>query len=148
MTTWLGVDVGGKHKRFDIALVDERRLICLRSRTNRAKVVALARQVDPQLVAIDSPRACAPDGHTTRDCELQLQHSGICNIRWTPDRAHVEANPCYAWIREGLAKLGLDNLPARTNQDQRDAIAAALTAREHTFGQTQAIGAIIVPRSK
>ena len=34
-----------------------------------------------------------------------------------------------AWTRQGLAALGLDGLPPRTNQDQRDAIAAAMTAR-------------------
>jgi hypothetical protein len=32
MTRWLGVDVGGKHKGFDVALVDERRLSALESR--------------------------------------------------------------------------------------------------------------------
>jgi hypothetical protein len=36
-------------------------------------------------------------------------------------------------------------VPERTNQDQRDAIAAAMTAQQHTRGLTQAIGEIVVP---
>ena len=36
-------------------------------------------------------------------------------------------------------------MPERTNQDERDAVAAAVTAREHTLGLTEAIGEIIVP---
>ena len=34
-----------------------------------------------------------------------------------------------AWSRDGLAAMGLRGLPNATNQDQRDAIAAAVTAR-------------------
>jgi predicted nuclease with RNAse H fold len=49
------------------------------------------------------------------------------------------------WSRDGLASLALDGVPARTNQDQRDAIAAAVTARQHTQGLTEVIGAIVVP---
>jgi hypothetical protein len=44
-----------------------------------------------------------------------------------------------------LANLDLAGVPRRTNQDQRDAIAAAVTARQHTQGLTEAIGEIIVP---
>jgi hypothetical protein len=41
--------------------------------------------------------------------------------------------------------LGLEGLPKRTNQDQRDAIAAAVTARAHTRGVTELMGEIVVP---
>jgi predicted nuclease with RNAse H fold len=51
-----------------------------------------------------------------------------------------------AWTREALAGLDLRGLPARTNQDQRDAIAAALTARDHAEERTEAFGAIQVSR--
>jgi uncharacterized membrane protein YgcG len=44
-----------------------------------------------------------------------------------------------------LTALGLEGLPTRTNQDQRDAIAAALTARQYTQGLTETIGEIVVP---
>ncbi|MCU0313639.1 MAG: DUF429 domain-containing protein [Solirubrobacteraceae bacterium] len=50
-----------------------------------------------------------------------------------------------AWSTAGLARLGLSGLPARTNQDQRDAIAAALTARLDAEGRGRRCGAIAVP---
>jgi predicted nuclease with RNAse H fold len=50
-----------------------------------------------------------------------------------------------AWTRHGLTKLGLSGAPKRSNQDQRDAIAAALTACQHSEGMTEPIGEIIVP---
>ena len=43
---------------------------------------------------------------------------------------------------------GRADVPPATNQDQRDAIAAAVTAREHTLGLTEAIGEIIVPAAR
>jgi predicted nuclease with RNAse H fold len=50
-----------------------------------------------------------------------------------------------AWTRAALAALGLGGVPARTNQDQRDAIAAAVTARLHSEGATERFGRIVVP---
>jgi hypothetical protein len=47
-----------------------------------------------------------------------------------------------------LAALGLDGVPARTNQDQRDAIAAAMTARQHALALTETIGEIVVPAGR
>jgi predicted nuclease with RNAse H fold len=141
----------------------------------------------PLLVAIDAPCSCAPAGQTARPCERALGRR-VCGIRWTPDEAHVRANPYYAWVVEGLAlfdalrarrqlaievfptaswtrwvgargarsratwtrgglgALGLAGLPPQTNQDERDAIAAAVTARQHTQGLTESIGEIVVPR--
>jgi predicted nuclease with RNAse H fold len=186
VTRWLGIDVGGRRKGFDVALVDERRLVYLLGGLGRAAVLDRIRRDRPAIVAIDSPRLCAPDGQTARDDERLLARS-ICGIRWTPDRATVAANAYYAWIVEGLglfdalagheveaievfptaswtrwhgpragrsraewskealARMGLENLPSRTNQDQRDAIAAALTARQHGRGETEMIGEIVVP---
>lgn len=51
------------------------------------------------------------------------------------------------WSREALTSLRLVGVPQRTNQDQRDAIAAAVTARQHTAGRTEAFGEIVVPLS-
>jgi hypothetical protein len=67
---------------------------------------------------------------------------------WT--RWHGKRGPRTrsAWTRQGLAALGLDGVPARTNQDQRDAIAAAVTARQHTHALTETIGDIVVPVSR
>jgi predicted nuclease with RNAse H fold len=49
------------------------------------------------------------------------------------------------WSRSGLAALGVAGVPRRTNQDQRDAIAAAVTARQHSQGLTESFGALVVP---
>jgi predicted nuclease with RNAse H fold len=183
---WLGVDVGARRKGFHTALVDEQRLLDLSGGLTVDAVVARVESVHPAIVAIDSPRSCAPDGRRTRAGERQLARA-VCGIRWTPDAAHVRANPYYDWIVEGLAlfdaladrgvavievfptaswtrwfgqrgtrsrsawttaglaSLGLDGAPARTNQDERDAVAAAVTAREHSLGLTESFGEIVVP---
>jgi len=183
---WIGVDVGGKRKGFDVAVVDERRVLELKGGVDCDEVVAVVESVKPAVVAIDSPCCCAPEGQTTRDGERQLSKS-ICGIRWTPDERRVHASPYYAWIveglalfealaprdvevievfptaswtrwygkrrsqarsawtQQGLASLGLTDVPARTNQDQRDAIGAAVTARQHTHGLTETMGTIVVP---
>jgi len=186
---WLGVDVGGKRKRFDVAVVDDRRLLALAGNLDRQAVIGVVDAERPAIVAIDSPRSCAPEGHTTRAGERQLARS-ICGIRWTPDERHVRASAYYAWIaeglalfdalavlgietievfptaswtrwhgargarsrsawsREGLAALGLEDVPPRTNQDQRDAIAAAVTARQHGQGLTETMEEIVVPAGR
>jgi predicted nuclease with RNAse H fold len=187
VTRWAGVDVGGQRKGFDAAVIDDRRVLELRGGLSCQQVVDLVTAHSPAVVAIDSPRTCAPDGQTCRDDERLLARS-VCGIRWTPDRQHVRGSPYYAWILEGLklfdalsragagavievfptaswtrwcgkrgsrsratwtgqglTALGLEGIPARTNQDQRDAIAAAMTARQHSAGMTEAIGDIVVP---
>jgi predicted nuclease with RNAse H fold len=166
------------------------RLLALDGRLNRGAVVGLVEAHRPKIVAIDSPRSCAPDGEATRAGERELAKA-ICGIRWTPDERRVhDGNAYYAWIveglalydalatrsaevievfptaswtrwlgkrggrsraawtRQGLVSLGLEQLPVRTNQDQRDAIAAAVTARQHTQGKTYAMGEIVVPAER
>jgi predicted nuclease with RNAse H fold len=186
MSVWVGVDVGGKRKGFDIAIVDDHRVLALQGHLTCTQVVDIVRKEQPSVVAIDGPSYYAPDGQTARTDELQLARS-ICGIRWTPDERHVRASAYYAWIlegtalfgalasqsaevievfptaswtrwhgkrgsrsradwtRQGLAALGLEGVPQRTNQDQRDAIAAAVTARQHTLGLTETMGDIVVP---
>jgi predicted nuclease with RNAse H fold len=186
MARWLGVDVGAERKGFDAALVDERSLLLLRGGLTVDGVVRLVAEHSPVLVAIDSPRSCAPPGHSSRASERELCRR-VCGIRWTPDLAHVRAGDYYGWVRHGLAlfaalgalgteaievfptaswtrwcgprstasrslwsrqgleQLSLAGVPTRTNQDQRDAIAAAVTARRHTLGRTEVIGEIVVP---
>ena len=182
MGPWMGVDVGAARKGFDVALIDERRLLGLRARQSAADVAAWVREAGPAVVAIDSPRSCAAPGTTHRPDERALR-AAVCGIRWTPPRSELDRNPYYAWIveglrlydalarldvevvecfptaawtrwhgprdgrsraawsREALAARTLDGVPARTNQDQRDALAAALTAR----GPVERFGDIAVP---
>lgn len=186
MARWIGVDVGGKRKGFDAAVIDDRQILALQNRLGCIQAVNLVTTYQPTVVAVDSPRSCAPEGQTAREGELQLAKS-VCGIRWTPDDRRVRASPYYAWVleglalfealcgcgaevievfptaswtrwqgrrgprtraawtRQGLAALGLAGVPARTNQDQRDAIAAAMTARQHTLAMTETIGDIVVP---
>jgi predicted nuclease with RNAse H fold len=185
----VGVDVGGQRKGFDVALLDDRLVVALMRGLDREAVVKLVSMHQPALVAVDSPRSCAPNGQSTRECERELNTS-ICGIRWTPDKKRVYAEPYFAWIveglalyaalaaagvpvievfptaswtrwygargsltraawtRDGLARLCLTGVPERTNQDQRDAIAAAMTAQQHTRGLTQEIGEIVVPAGR
>ncbi len=189
VATWVGVDVGGKRKGFDVAVIDDRRVLALQSHRTCRQVVDIVIENRPAVVAIDSPRSCAPDGQAARGGELQLAKC-ICGIRWTPDARRVHASAYYAWIlqglalfdalaargvdaievfptaswtrwhgargprtraawtRQGLAALGLEGVPARTNQDQRDAIAAAMTARQHSLALTETMGDIVVPVSR
>ncbi len=183
----MGVDVGGKRKAFDAALVEGRRLVGARRRQSVSDVVAWATASRPAVIAIDSPRSCAPPGCTHRAEEKELRNA-ICAIRWTPPSSNLEGNSYYEWIveglrlyealgrqpahviecfptaswtrwhgarngrrrsawtREALAAIDLEDVPERTNQDMRDAIAAALTAREYDQGRFQRFGEIVVPR--
>jgi predicted nuclease with RNAse H fold len=184
--SWIGVDVGGAKKRFDLAVIDGASLLEFRARLTCAEVVELVEEIAPVVVAIDSPRSCATGDGKSRDCERKIAKQ-ICGIRWTPHAAAVEANDYYGWIveglklyaaldsvptyvievfptaswtrwlgkrgsqrrsawtRQGLTKLGLSDVPKRTNQDERDAIAAAVTARQHSDVMTESIGEIVVP---
>ncbi len=185
---WAGVDVGGSRKGFDVAIVDEERVVAIAPRRRApADVLEVLARHRPRVVAIDSPCSAAPDGAGLRECERELARA-VCGIRWTPDRATLDGgNPYHEWIRLGLGlyealqakgwraievfptaswtrwagprtgsraawtraalpRLGLRDLPARANQDVRDAIAAAVTARQHARGETEGFGPIAVPR--
>lgn len=182
----MGVDVGGARKRFDVALVDDRRVLEVRRRQSVEDVVAWVGQARPAVVAIDSPRSPAPPGQTHRTEEKELARA-VCGIRWTPSADKFEGNPYYGWVveglrlyaalefepttviecfptaswtrwhgpraggrrsewtREALAARGLEGVPSPSSQDTRDAIAAALTARDYSRGRFEAFGEIIVP---
>jgi predicted nuclease with RNAse H fold len=49
------------------------------------------------------------------------------------------------WSASALAGAHLAGVPPRLNQDERDAVAAALTARCHSRGETESFGPIVVP---
>jgi predicted nuclease with RNAse H fold len=50
------------------------------------------------------------------------------------------------WTRQALEGMALDDLPARRlSQDDRDAIAAAITARLHAQGRSRVFDEIVVP---
>jgi hypothetical protein len=60
----MGVDVGGRRKGFDVALVEDHRLTDLRQRQTAEDVVGWAPAAEPGVIAIDSPRSCAAPGCT------------------------------------------------------------------------------------
>jgi predicted nuclease with RNAse H fold len=101
---WAGVDVGGARKGFDVAAVSERSLAGSGRLREPADVVAWLRPFSPRVVAVDSPRTCAPPGTASRPEERELAAS-VCGIRYTPalERVADDANPYYDWIRRGLA---------------------------------------------
>ena len=56
----VGVDVGGRRKGFDVAVLDDREVAALMRGLDREAVVELVSVRQPALVAVDSPRSCAP----------------------------------------------------------------------------------------
>lgn len=67
---------------------------------------------------------------------------------WTRWHGLRSGLPRTRWSAEALASFGLDGLPARTNQDIRDSIGAALTARVHWLGRSESFGSIVVPAAR
>src|SRR6201999_3309621 len=57
--------------------------------------------LQPAVVALDSPRTCAPTGESSRADERALARA-VCGIRWTPERARLAGNPYYEWVEHGL----------------------------------------------
>jgi predicted nuclease with RNAse H fold len=85
--------------------------------------------------ALDSERPAA--GWDVIECFPTATWSRLGGPRGSRSRAR--------WSREVLEGLKLRSLPGRMNQDARDAIGAALTARLYDDGKTEAFGEIVVP---
>jgi predicted nuclease with RNAse H fold len=190
VTRWAGVDVGGRRKGFDVAVVDTERVVAVgRRRPHPLGILAYLAEYRPHVVAVDSPCCAAPPGTRSRVGERRLSQA-VCGIRFTPSQAVLDEGNAYyewivhglelyralakapwkviecfptaswtrllgpkgrgrsraAWTRAGLASLGLEQIPPETNQDVRDALAAAVTARLYDQKQTEAFGEIEVPR--
>lgn len=194
--TVVGIDVGGRRKGFHGCALRGEEIVAGPERLpDVAAAVAWVKPYRPSIVALDSPKTCAPDGESSRKDERELG-AAVCGIRWTPEEPRLAGNPYYEWVEHGLelyaaltaagiarkrlietfptaawtrlsgprdqrsrarwstaalADLGLTGLPPRRlNQDDRDAIAAALVARLHVEGEgrTQAFGEIIVPAAR
>jgi predicted nuclease with RNAse H fold len=99
---WAGVDVGGRRKGFHVALLDKHGLVAPPVQIRAAKDVAnFLSPRKPRVIAVDCPRSAAPDGSRSRECERALAQA-VCGIRYTPERALLEANGYYAWILNGF----------------------------------------------
>lgn len=65
---------------------------------------------------------------------------------WTIWHGPRGDQPRGAWSQDAFDALGLEGAPPRRkSQDDRDAVAAALVARQHEGGETTAYGKIVVP---
>ena len=65
--------------------------------------------------------------------------------RWYAPRAGQSRG---RWSARALATLEIRDLPSRLNQDERDAIGAAVTAREVEAGRCERFGDIVVPAQR
>jgi hypothetical protein len=65
---------------------------------------------------------------------------------WTRWHGPRDGRRRSIWTREALAALNLQAVPPRTNQDMRDAIAAALTAHRGVAGSIPALAIPVLPR--
>lgn len=101
---WVGIDVGGKRKGFDVAVVMNQSARYVGS-FRSSDVVELAKKVvelRPEVIAIDSPQGWAADGNLSRTCEREFASMGICGIRYTPDFGKGKVGSYCEWIRNGL----------------------------------------------
>ena len=89
------------------------------------------------LRGLDLYRALDAAGLRAIECFPTASFTRWAGPRGTRSRA--------AWTREAVAGFAVTGIPERLNQDGRDAIAAALTARAHSLDQTESLGAIVVP---
>jgi hypothetical protein len=141
VAAWVGVDVGGKRKGFDVAVIDERRVMALQSHLTCTQVVDLAMKHRPAVIAIDSPCCCAPEGRTARDGELQLARTIWLDDLNVMSRKRLKQSkplkdPGVVSARVNMLCVGR---PAEA------AIAAAMTARQHSLHLTEMMGRIVVP---
>jgi hypothetical protein len=192
---WAGVDVGGRVKGFHAAVLDPTGSVCPPRRlADEAEALEWLTAHRPRAIAVDSPRAPAPAGETSRPEERRFLRDRICHLRLTPDLAALRRNRAYygwilngfalysaldaegeragwrvhecfptatwtrlagrrgtrsraAWSKEALASLDLEGLPSRMNQDERDAIGAAHTARLAELGRCKRYGPLVVPEA-
>ncbi|HXF74389.1 MAG TPA: DUF429 domain-containing protein [Actinomycetota bacterium] len=99
----LGIDVGDDRKGFDLVLLDEGLVPLARHRRVRLDQLGeLVRGLRPDVVAIDSPPAWAPDGASSRRTEREIAALGIRCFR-TPPQAVGRDHPFYGWMRNGIA---------------------------------------------
>jgi predicted nuclease with RNAse H fold len=100
--TAVGIDIGGRRKGFHACAVRGREVIAGPARlADVATAVAWVTAHEPTVVALDSPRSCAPPGESSRADERALNRE-VCAIRWTPERSRLAGNPYYEWVEHGL----------------------------------------------
>ena len=98
----VGFDVGGRRKGFHGCAIRGDEIVAGPQRLADVEgAVEWALALAPAVVALDSPRSCAPPGESSRADERALA-GAVCGIRWTPERSRLAGNPYYEWIEHGL----------------------------------------------
>jgi predicted nuclease with RNAse H fold len=98
----VGIDVGGRRKGFHGCAVHGSEVVAGPERLlDVASAVAWVVDLAPAVIALDSPRSCAPAGASSRDDERELARA-VCGIRWTPEPSRLAGNPYYEWVEHGL----------------------------------------------
>jgi hypothetical protein len=93
-----GIDIGGRRKGFHVAAVTGAEVVAgPQGIPIGDHVVQVLKELDPVVIALDSPRTCSPPGENSRQGERDLNRE-ICGIRWTPEEAKLAGNPYYEWI--------------------------------------------------
>lgn len=96
----LGIDVG-VGKGLDLVLMDDRRIpLHVEARVGVANVSGLISEMQPDVVAIDSPPSWAKAGRS-RLTERTLAEFNIRTFA-TPSRARGKGNPFYLWMEVGF----------------------------------------------
>ena len=97
----LGVDVGGSRKGLDVVLLDgARRPVRIVSKLGVERLGLLIAELDPDVIAIDSPPAWAPKG-SSRLTERLLAQVNIHAFN-TPSSRDGRGHPFYAWMEVGF----------------------------------------------
>jgi predicted nuclease with RNAse H fold len=100
VTVVVGVDVAEARKGLDVVVLDDgRRVITARRRATAADVSAIATELRPALVCIDSPPGWATAGRS-RAAERELRALGISAYATPTDPGD---HPFYRWMRAGFA---------------------------------------------
>jgi predicted nuclease with RNAse H fold len=100
--TAVGVDVGGRRKGFHGCALRGDEIVAGPERLpDVGSAVEWIVALRPSVVALDSPKSCAPDGESSRAEERELARA-VCGIRWTPERSRLAGNPYYEWVEHGL----------------------------------------------
>jgi predicted RNase H-like nuclease len=96
----LGIDVG-VGKGLDLVVIDERRVpLRVEPRIDVGKLAALIREIEPDVIAIDSPPSWATTGGS-RLTERQLLECNIHSFN-TPAAANGRGHAFYAWMETGF----------------------------------------------
>lgn len=103
MAVAMGIDVGGRAKGFDVAVVSsESEVLSLVNRCSGGDVLDLVGRNEPAVVGIDAPCSCAEPWTKSRPGERRLARE-ICPIFYTPPEEVVRSgHTFYSWMAEGL----------------------------------------------